>query len=129
MARRGRSNSRRSETFFRSLTERVRLPTPIRLSLPVVSRVEVEDRRRSHPLGLYRPARMVTGHPVGPLRPGRQIRRPDFLPAHVAFEVPKRTMICVRRQERREVLFAKMRTGGGAGKPRRRNRWSEVSCK
>jgi len=47
----------------------------------------------------------------------------------VGFAQPDRTAICVRRRVRKEVLFARNRTGsGGRSKHRRRNFWSKVKC-
>lgn len=46
------------------------------------------------------------------------------------FRVPPRVAICVRRKDRREVLFAKKLTGkGGASRIRRWNEHSGVHCK
>lgn len=46
-----------------------------------------------------------------------------------AFEEPRRVLICVRRQSRKEVLFAKRKAGRGGMRPPRRNYWSSISCK
>lgn len=37
--------------------------------------------------------------------------------------------VCVRRKERREVLFALSRTGRGARSRKVRNEWSDVQCR
>lgn len=87
----------------------------------------IEDRRQFHPLGPFRPAsaprralsRVVIKNPSVPFR------RPDVF----GFAVPQKVALCVRRQERREVLFAKRKTGAGARSPKRRNYWSSISCK
>lgn len=47
----------------------------------------------------------------------------------LGFALPERVMRCVQRKERREVLFAKRKTGKGARSPKRRNYWSAISCK
>lgn len=63
------------------------------------------------------------GH--GPLR--------KVLSERIGFEDPSRVMICVRRKQRREVIFAK-KLGGAAGrrkrrfKPPSRNYYSDVDC-
>lgn len=104
----------------------------------------IEDRRRHHPLGYVRPARQISGHPVRPLviggvparRPAPGARRseaakvaraPSLSPT-LRFDVPKRTIICVRRKRRREVIMA---TGKGGGRHRRpkRNYFTEVKCR
>ena len=50
------------------------------------------------------------------------------LPVNVAFSQPKQVAVCIRRKARREVLFAKNRTGKGARSRRTRNQWSDVKC-
>lgn len=51
--------------------------------------------------------------------------------ASIAFAEPTRTLICVRRQQRREVLHALNKTGHGTGATRysRWNEYSNVRCK
>jgi len=89
------------------------------LSLSVRS---LEDRRLFHPERFRRPAASV-------LRTDRSVREVfRGKRAVMMFSVPKRVSICVRRKERREVLFAKGKGGGGKRHPRR-NYWSSVSCR
>lgn len=45
-----------------------------------------------------------------------------------AFANPERVAVCVRRQQRREVLHALRRTRRGRGGLRRRNRFSDIRC-
>lgn len=45
----------------------------------------------------------------------------------VAFAVPSKVAVCVRRHRRREVLMAKGIGGSRVRRPRR-NEWSDVSC-
>jgi len=81
---------------------------------------EYEDRRRYHPEGRYRP-------PAAFLRSARALVAG---PAHqIGFRAPNRVLLCIRRKQRREVLHALKRTGKGARSPRRRNYWSDVSCR
>lgn len=54
--------------------------------------------------------------------------RTGTLPATVAFSQPKQVTVCIRRKTRREVLFAKKRTGKGSSAPRTRSQWSDVKC-
>lgn len=42
------------------------------------------------------------------------------------FADPRKVAVCVRRKQRREVLFALRKTGAGGRK--RRNQWSNVKC-
>lgn len=46
----------------------------------------------------------------------------------IAFAVPNKVAICVRRKTRREVLFAKRKTRKGSGANKTRNFWSDVKC-
>lgn len=131
MARRRRKRERRSDAIsqspVRSLT--VRLSRPLALPSPR-HLVEVDDRRRHHPLDFFRPARTWSGHPTRPnvVKPAVRKFSPS-LPFGTRFADPRRTVICVRRKERKEVLFALKRTGKGArARRRRRNFFSEVSC-
>lgn len=91
--------------------------------------MEVDDRRRHHPLGFFRPAKQLSGHPVKPNKVGNS-RRTSTLPHTIKFAAPKSTLICVRREQRKQVLFAKKKTKKGAGSRKRfRNWFSSVSCK
>lgn len=90
----------------------------------------LEDRRAFHPLFHARPAASVVRDDA------RVVDRPAKVPGHLknklyagtlGFNRPAGVSICSRREERREVLFAK---GGLNGRSRkRRNYWSSVSCK
>lgn len=96
---------------------------------------EIEDRRTYHPLGSDRPAL----YSVAPLqvkdrRPSPRQRRAGFRPHSqtkgvIAFAEPDQVVLCVRRKERREVLFAKRFHKRGRGGPRRRNWTTQISCR
>lgn len=102
--------------------------------------VLVSDRRLYHPLGDVAPVfapkrsqkRIVENVAVRHPRNGnkkvqfsKRSRRYKF-----SFAVPKKVELCVRRKQRREVLFAVRRTGKGARSVRRRrNYWSGVTCR
>lgn len=85
-----------------------------------------------------RPAKAAKGrlgrvaHPG--LRPeALQLHRPGWAgpPVHVGFKTPASVMICVRREQRKEVLFAKSK-GRAPGRPKRRprkNSYSSISCR
>lgn len=113
-----------------------------------------EDRRTWHPLAKmrsagvigHRDARRIVAHYNKPhnwrdhLRrfldplldhPSRYDAPPGFLPAsRQAFKFPDRVLVCVRRKQRRETLFALGRTGKGSKNPnRRRSEYSDVSCR
>lgn len=90
----------------------------------------LEDRRLFHP-------------GVRPLRTSRQVARVVMRPplnrsksrSHIlrgpevhAFQIPRSTLVCVRRSIRKEVLHAKKRVGSGNRRPRRTG-ISRISCK
>lgn len=50
------------------------------------------------------------------------------VPYQIAFTAPGETLVCVRRGRRREVLFAKKKTGKGGQRRPRRNQWSSYKC-
>lgn len=117
--------------------------------------LSLEDRRFWHPEADYRPAlvspgkrarvvetfspsvpvvsseswaRAVPGKPSPSSRPrgGPTFGRPPR--AQFQFVNPDRVAVCVRRERRREVMFAKKLTRKGAGGAKRRNWWSDVKC-
>lgn len=102
---------------------------------------ELEDRREWFP-GSYRftgfepaktfsgrPARLVAGAvrlgPVGPSRPLRGV----YPSARIGFEQPRRVLVCVRRQVRREVLHARGVAGSRGLRAAVRNVYSSISCR
>lgn len=110
------------------------------LSVPLT---EIEDRRTFHPLGRFRPPRLVNGvaAQVGLVNRGKpSVASPSLskfnrslrsqTKALVAFQEPDRVVMCLRRKQRREVLHAK---GIAGSKMRfrapRRTPFSEVSCR
>jgi len=121
---------------------------PVRLGHVVRKFSALEDLRRWAPAGPAEkprePARDVRGRsarhvytrtapkvirgPGGkPLQSGKA--HSVFLnPDRLRFVAPIRTVICLKRKARREVLFAFKRTGKGARTPKRRNQWSDVEC-
>lgn len=104
----------------------------------------VEDRRTFHPEGpQLRPFLMDNGVPAtitternsNVKRKGKNSSPSVFAlnrqtKSRLVFAAPDRTVVCVRRNTRREVLFAKGR-GGSGGKRRRnvrRNESSKYGC-
>lgn len=99
-----------------------------------------EDRRTFHPEGPIRPALRFSGVPAR-LRLRRSLTRrsrpqknfsglrPESGRSLVAFRDPDRVLICVRRKMRREVLFAKRKTGRGGQKPPKYSWFSKVTCR
>lgn len=83
----------------------------------------VEDRRRHHPDRRYRPA----------LSFGRwrsTLKAIAFgSAAMAAFNEPSRVAICVRRKIRREVMFARGKTGRRGQKRPKFNWFSRIACR
>lgn len=127
MSRRGRRRRHEADEIF---LNPVSLVTPSLLS-PLTSPrdvLDLEDRRQYHPEDYYRPARSVTSEDrnVNVKTPAKKFS--PALPFGLQFAVPDRVAVCVRRKQRREVLFAKGRGGGGRRKRPHKNWHSKVSC-
>lgn len=126
MARR-RSHKQRDNNTITSRMLLHKLAVPLPSLLPSLRMIE--DRREFYPDRL-RPARalfsdaadMVVARPLG--------RRADLsVPFRLSFRDGSKVAICVRRKQRREVLFADLRTGKGSRvRRRRRNEYSDVRC-
>lgn len=145
-ARAGRDHSQN----YRSLT--VTLPPPLpspRLS-PKAPLLEVEDRRQFHFDSAQRSAKTVLGTPAAikvsdAPRPGRNVpsskksvraQSNRYGPnvhsqtkGKLVFAEPDRVVVCVRRQRRKEVLFAKKRAGKSGLRKPRFNWMSKISCR
>lgn len=85
---------------------------------------EIEDRRLFDPEQAFRPALSFDGTQAQ----ARAIPRNDKTWSTVGFNDPSFAVICARRHQRREVLFAKRKTRRGRGGSRRRNWYSDVRC-
>lgn len=102
-----------------------------------------EDRRRFHPLQAAapalsfnqrrtlltvakRPVRTTIQSPFGM----DQIKRTIFKTAirSVGFAYPRRVLVCLRRQARKEVMFATNKAGQGGQKAPIKNMLSKISC-
>lgn len=101
---------------------------------------QIEDRRSYHPENINRPIRSFNNansrtsvwdiQPRAKNPPSRKnaLRLLSSLhgsvPVKIGFEKPDQTLVCVRRNMRREVLFASRKTGKSG---QRRPRWTELS--
>lgn len=104
-------------------------PSPVQLPVSVTPLREVEDRREYHPVKFHRPARDVSGQGHKPVvvKPSRKFGR--VLPFGLRFAEPARTVLCVRRKTRKEVLHAIRKTGKGVRRRKPRRNWfSRISC-
>lgn len=119
-----------------------RLP---RVTLPVLSPLSLTpptdllgDRRQYHPLGPLRGAVSFSGGQHALRATDRKnvdrfagLRKfPSQTKASIGFDAPVSVLVCVRRKRRKEVLFAKRKTGRGGARQRRprRNWFSKIHC-
>lgn len=116
----------------REILDRIRRLTHVSVvdTRPLRKRVlAVEDRRSFHPEKKLRPARALKRSQAAPVaKATKRERGRGVVPSKIRFAVPKKVALCVRREQRREVLFAKGR-GGGRHRPPTKNWYSDVSCK
>lgn len=101
--------------FVGALEDFLESPGPLR---------EYQDRRTWSP-GHYSPPVVIGGKGARLSMPSRPFE--GFSPV-IRFREPERTLVCVRRQQRREVMHARGKAGGRVSAPRRRE-FSDVSCK
>lgn len=132
MARRHRRSSRRKRDFPIIPNRPPRytrlLPRP-RLSVRPGTLLQVEDFRRDYfPIPSAQEYHLVTAEPVRPVRrpslPGIAWHMPRVLDT-----LPERAIVCVRRQQRKEVLHALRQTGRSRSYRPKRNRTSNIHCK
>lgn len=120
----GRKSSR-SVVSNATRRDRPALDRPLRLSVRTL-----EDRRDFHPERDFRPALSLSrlARRLVPVR-SKVYKRSEALTSRMMFAVPKKVAKCVRRKERREVMFASKKSGKGARqRVRRRDYWSDVKC-
>lgn len=101
---------------------------PIRL-LPISSTLTTADVLASGDRRLFQPDE--TTRPPHTARPGAsrvQARPYPYTMNTLGFQEPKMVAICVRRKQRREVIFAKRKHKKGSGGAKHRNFWSAISC-
>jgi len=96
------------------------LPLPFPVPQAVFASVG-SDRR------LYRPDRST--RPPATNKPGASRVQVGRRLSSLKFADPRFVSICVRRQQRKEVLFARKLTRKGAGAKKRKNFWSDISCR
>lgn len=90
----------------------------------------IEDRRTYHPSGPVRPARSPRRwNHVLQERPSRRSSRSRPMLGQISFRGPESILVCVRRQRRREVIFAKsLRGKGSRSRTRKRSYYSQIGC-
>lgn len=133
MSRRRRRN-RTAERDHNSIAN-LRLPPRINSSSSRLLLSPFSDRRMFHPDDVFAPVfstrkdqRRIVDRNVNVGRSGSTPYRNPFAATRLGFNVPAKVSVCVRRSQRKEVLFALRRTGKGSRSPKRRNYWSDVQC-
>lgn len=133
-----RKSSRRSASSQRRVSTQnaniYRSQPMLPFDVPLTS---IEDRRTFHPdnrLLVGPPTRsfLLSDTPIvtRPPTPRMLVRNPHRMPSGLAFQAPREVLVCVRRQQRREVLHALGRAGrSGPQRRPRRNLNSNISCK
>lgn len=92
---------------------------------------EIEDRRRFHP-AIYRAARTLDGSRprLAPRGKTSRLYTPnEKVVFGVGFQEPDRVLVCVRRQQRKEVLHARGVAGSKGIFKRTLSEFSDISCK
>lgn len=103
---------------------------------------DIEDNRQYHPEGADRSPRLLSGNnysiSVGDRSTRSSLKKSLYGPfiasqtkAKIIFSEPDRTLVCLRRKQRKEILHAKRKTGRG-GRPKRspRRNWkSDIACR
>lgn len=141
-----KNRRRRDDSYIARRSLPVSSPKSTYSYVRLPSLTEFEDRRRWYPEPYTEPARSFSSsrsrltvvsrvsHP----RTAPRVDASRSLPAAwsqtratVAFAEPRSTLICVRRQQRKEVLHALERTrrGGSGSSKSRWTEWSNVRCR
>lgn len=125
MARR-RRHKQRDNNSITSGTLLHKLAVPLPSLLPDLRLLE--DRREFYP-ERRRPARGLFSDSADVVVATPRRRSDMSVPFRLAFRRAPEVAICVRRKQRREVMFAYNRTGKGSRSfRRRRNEYSDVRC-
>lgn len=122
----GKSGKRGTREPSDSLTVSLRSRT----KSPLVRLTEIQDLRSFSFEPATRFPKLSTGYSAGvsvthtPKKkaPGKKNR------AQLMFTAPRETLVCVRRSRRKEVLFAKNKTGKRGQRKPRRTPWSNYRC-
>lgn len=106
------------------LTDELSL-SPLVLPDNINETIDTFDRRLFHPdPESFSPGRVVVRRSRDPRKDAYYFKSSVF-----GFESPRQVSICVRRKQRREVLFARNRAGGGGRRKRPKfTEYSRVRC-
>ena len=120
-----RKSSSGTRDALQSLTVRLRSRSAIGNALQ-----QIQDLRSFDFEPVSRPALSSRGGTasVTAIAPIKPKSAPSKVPYQIAFSAPAETLVCVRRKRRKEVLFAKRKTGKGGQKKARWSKWSKYRC-
>jgi len=129
----GKGSKNRTRDASQSLTSL--RSAPIKIRFPSSSLTQIQDLRTFDFSPGTRPAKLFSGSNasvgfVPNVNHGRQAkgRQAKLFNGQMAFTAPAQTLVCVRRARRKEVLFAKKKTGKGGQRKPRRSTWSNYKC-
>lgn len=128
----GKGSKSRTRDTSESLTVTLRSAPKIR-TWPTTRLTEIQDFRSFDFSPGTRPAKLFSGSNasvgyVPNVNKSTQGRKARTFNAQLAFNAPAETLVCVRRSRRKEVLFAKKKTGKGGQRKPRRTPWSQYKC-
>lgn len=124
-------NSISSDQLLRNFLKKPSLPVPsLHLDPPKFNLNQISDNRRFHPEPHIKPVGSLKRSATQLVVPPAKKTAPRAsLPHQVAFKAPAHVVVCVRRKQRKEVLFAKKLTGRGSrARKHHRNTWSGIKC-
>lgn len=121
--------ARKSKSFAKTLP-RTRI-TPITSNYSKITLATIiDDRRRWNPQKKHVRPRLLYSGQLAPTQTKVLDKPHRRLYEKTTYIVPKQTAVCVRRQTRKEVLFATGKAGKRLGtRKSRRNPQSYISCK
>lgn len=124
-----KSKSRKKQQGTRDVTQSLTVRLRSRAAIGDALK-QVQDLRTFDFEPGTRPAFSLSGGvaSVGAVSPQKPKQAPSKVPYQLAFSAPAETLVCVRRRRRKEVLFAKRKTGRAGQKKPRRSKWSSYQC-
>ncbi|UYL83855.1 MAG: hypothetical protein [Wigfec virus K19_159] len=118
--------------LLRNFIKKQPLTPSLHLEPPKFNLNQIQDLRRFHPAPepFKRPAGALKRSATQLVIPAdKKSTQRARLPSQVAFKAPPHVLVCIRRKQRKQVLFAKKLTGRGSrARKHTRNYWSSVKC-
>lgn len=110
------------------------LPDPVRSvlsGLSTKSLLGLQDFRLMPEMDWATPAKLFSGAVASVIasEPAKGKKKGRLgVPYQIAFAQPKQTLVCVRRNARKQVLHAKRKTGKGGQRRPRKTRFRNIKC-